>query len=442
MSLKHNYHELITVVDSVLKDIFRTVQAMPEMQAIRERWPSSDIEFLDETPVLTFKQGIQMLRDDGRDVEEEDLSTRDEIRLGELVKEQFKTDYYILDKFPKNARPFYTYVDEDPQWTHSFDIFVRGQEICSGGQRINDPELLRASMADHGIPEDDMAEYLAAFDLGAPPHGGAGLGLDRLVFLLLQLGDIRYATLFHRDPRSLPAKPPALPHPAADTTKTHVGMAHPPIEELIANYGDASNTSWLDERFRIWRHHSGAAVGYVPQGRLAMVIGDPLCDQRQYNEVTTAFVDHCVRTLKLTPIWMLVSVEVEEVLSKQLGWRSLSCTEEQRTDGDNHTPAHGQAARRIQREGIKIHEVKPDEAFRARADEAIVRWKSNRKGKQVHLTEVRPWVDTAHRRYFAAEKDGVVHAMVVLAQLAPRHGWQVKWALDFPGSSKIGRAHV
>lgn len=435
MALKTDYHELIGVVDSVLKDIFRTVQSMPEMAAIRERWPSSDIVFLDETPVLKFKEGIQMLRDDGRDVEEEDLSTRDEIRLGELVKEKFKTDYYILDKFPKNARPFYTHVDEDPQWTHSFDIFVRGQEICTGGQRIHDPDTLRASMADAGVLEEDMVEYLAAFDLGAPPHGGAGLGLDRLVFLLLQLGDIRYATLFHRDPKSLPAKPPALPHPSADTTKSRVGADHPPIEELIANYGDASNTSWLDERFRIWRHHTGAAVGYVPQGKLAMVIGDPLCDQKQYKEVATAFVDHCVRDLKLTPIWMLVSIEVEEVLSKNLSWRSLSCTEEQRTDGDHHAAgAQGQAARRMQREGVKVHEVKPDEAFRARADESIARWKANRKGKQVHLTEVRPWVDTAHRRYFAAEKDGIVHAMVVLAQLAPRHGWQVKWALDFPQS--------
>jgi lysylphosphatidylglycerol synthetase-like protein (DUF2156 family) len=65
---------------------------------------------------------------------------------------------------------------------------------------------------------------------------------------------------------------------------------------------------------------------------------------------------------------------------------------------------------------------------------AVQEWKGARKGKQVHLTEVRPWVDPEHRRYFAAEKDGKVLAMVVLAQLAPRHGWQVKWALDFPGS--------
>jgi aspartyl-tRNA synthetase len=165
-----------------------------------------------------------------------------------------------------------------------------------------------------------------------------------------------------------------------------------------------------------------------------MVIGDPLCDPRQYKEVAPAFVDFCLRELKLTPIWMLVSVEVEEVLGKHLGWRTLSCTEEQRTDGDHHAGPSGREARRMQREGVKVHEVRPDDAFRKRADESVARWKASRKGKQVHLTEVRPWVDMAHRRYFAAEKDGVIHAMVVLHQLAPRHGWQVKWALDFPGS--------
>jgi aspartyl-tRNA synthetase len=119
-----------------------------------------------------------------------------------------------------------------------------------------------------------------------------------------------------------------------------------------------------------------------------------------------------------------------------MSWRTLSCTEEQRVDANKHQNVNraGPKARRVEREGVKIHEVKPDADFMKRADEAITNWKANRKGKQVHLTEVRPWVDTEHRRYYAAEKDGKVTAMVVLAKLSPKHGWQVKWALDFPGS--------
>ncbi|KAK2030149.1 aspartyl-tRNA synthetase [Colletotrichum zoysiae] len=433
MKIHKHYHELIKVLDQTLKNIFTAVHSMPELKIIRERFPSEDLVWLDETPIIPFHEGLQMLRDDGRDVEDEDLSTPDEIRLGELVKEKYGTDYYILDKFPANARPFYTHKADDPFWTNSFDIFVRGQEVCTGGQRINDPAELRKSMAEKGIPEEDMAEYLEAFDLGAPPHGGAGLGLDRVVFLLLNLGDVRYGTLFYRDPKSLPSRSFHLPHPSADTTKAWAGKELPRLEELIANYGDATNTSWLDERFEIWRHSSGAAVGYVKQGKFVMITGDPLCDRGQYEEVIPAFVEFVTKELKLTPVWMLVSNKVQEILGRRIGWRTLSCTVEQRADADQHTTPDGRAARRVKREGIKIHELKPNEDFMKRADQAIEAWKEKRKSKkQVHLTEIRPWIDQAHRRYFAAEKDGKVLCMVVLAQLAPRYGWQVKWALDFP----------
>lgn len=439
MGIHNDYHELMAVIDKTLKAMIKAAQAMPELAIVRERWPSEDAIVLDETPVIPFPEGIQMLRDDGREVEMEDLSTRDEIRLGQLVKEKYGTDLYILDKFPANARPFYTHKDDNnPEFTNSFDIFLRGQEICTGGQRIHDAKLLRESMRKAKIREDDMAEYLTAFDLGAPPHGGAGLGLERVVFLLLNLGDVRNATMFHRDPKSLPAKPPGLPHPEADTTKHWLFTEPPPLEKLIANYGDASNTSWLDERFEIWRHETGAAVGWAKQDHFAMVVGDPLCDQSQYPEIISSFIKYCSQEKKLTPIWMLVSHDVQHVLAESHKWRTLSCTEEQRVDSEHHTQPENfkHNLRRVEREGVDIEEVQVTDDLKARADKAIEAWKASRgeKGKQVHLTEIRPWVDTEHRRYFTAEKGGEVLAMVVLAQLAPRHGWQVKWALDFPGS--------
>ncbi|KAK2595922.1 aspartate--tRNA ligase dps1 [Conoideocrella luteorostrata] len=437
MAIQHDYHEVISVIDEFLKSVFTAVYAMPEVKEVQKRWPSGEFKWLDETLILNFADGIQMLRDDGRNVEMEDLSTPDEMRLGELVRERYGTDYYVLDKFPASARPFYTHKDpEDPFWTRSFDIFIRGQEICSGGQRINDAAELRENMQAAGITEDGMDDYLAAFDLGAPPHAGAGLGLERIVAWMLELGDVRYASLFHRDPKSLPERAPGIPHPEADTTKPLHDGDMPPIEKLIANYGDASNTSWLDERFQIWRHTTGAAIGYVKQEKFAMITGDPLCDKSQYKDVCAAFVKFVLSELKLTPVWMLVSYEIQKILAQQMNWRTLSCTEEQRVDANKHHNLNGGGpkARRVEREGVKIHEVKPDADFIKRADESIASWKATRKGKQVHLTEVRPWVDTEHRRYYAAEKDGKVLAMVVLAKLSPKHGWQVKWALDFPGS--------
>ncbi|KAI3571814.1 hypothetical protein IWW34DRAFT_811556 [Fusarium oxysporum f. sp. albedinis] len=439
MAINRDYHEVVQLIDIFLKKVFKAIYSSREIEIIRKRWPSSEFRWLDETPIIPFSEGIKMLREDGRDVEEEDLSTPDEIRLGQLVREKYDTDYYVLDKFPANARPFYTAKDpEDPKWTRSFDIFIRGQEICSGGQRIHNAEELRANMVAAGMSEDGMEDYLIAFDLGAPPHAGAGLGLERIVSWMLELGDVRYASLFHRDPKSLPAKAPGMPHPEADTTKLHQADGPPPLEKLIANYGDATNTSWLDERFQIWRHETGAAVGWVQQQKFAMITGDPLCDRSQYQEVIHAFIKHVTVELRLTPVWMLVSFEVQKILASELRWRSLSCIEEQRVDNDKHNSAQvsglAAKARRVEREGVKIHEVKLDDDFIARADPAIEEWKAARKGKQVHLTEVRPWVDQEHRRYFAAEKDGKFVSLVVLARLAPRHGWQVKWALDFPGA--------
>ncbi|ORY32119.1 aspartyl-tRNA synthetase [Naematelia encephala] len=436
MAIEQDYHEVMRVLCKMLKNVFAAVQSMrTELDRVRERWPSDDLVWLDETPVIPFNEGIQMLRDDGREVEYEDLSTRDEIRLGELVKEKYKTDFYVLDKFPISARPFYTM--NDGTATNSFDMFIRGQEVCTGGQRINDPKALREAMQKGGIDEGGMEEYLEAFDWGVPPHGGAGLGLERIVFLMLNLGNVRYASLFHRDPKSLPVKPPTIPHPESSTLRHH--KEPQPLEELIANYGDATNTSWLDDRFQVWRQPgTGAAIGFVPQKKFAMVAGDPLCEATQYGEVIMAFLEFVRTELKLTPIWMLVSDEVQEILARRLGWRTMTCVEEQRADADGLTGREdGKEARRIDREGVEVSQVQPDEEVRRRVDERIEEWKASRqqKGKQVHLTEIAPWKDSVHRRYFTAEKNGRVEAFVVLAQLSPRHGWQVKWAMDFPNST-------
>ena len=92
MTINQSHHELINVVDQVLKSIFVAVQSMPELAIIRERFPSSDLVWLEDTLVLSFADGIRMLWQDGVHMDEdEDLSTRNEIRLGQLVKEKYNT---------------------------------------------------------------------------------------------------------------------------------------------------------------------------------------------------------------------------------------------------------------------------------------------------------------------------------------------------------------
>ena len=229
MSIEEHYHEMMDIIDNVLKKIFHGIYTKyrTEVELIKQQFPSEDLVWLEETPRIPFVDAVKLLNDSGWLNEEgepisplEDFGTRDEIRVGELIKEKYKTDYYILDKFPRSARPFYTMPDaKDPRYTNSFDVFVRGQEIISGGQRIHESKMLEENMRLVGIDPEDMAEYMEGFRWGAPPHAGCGVGLERIVMLILKLGNIRLASLFHRDPKSFPAKPVVekLRHPEADT---------------------------------------------------------------------------------------------------------------------------------------------------------------------------------------------------------------------------------
>ncbi|KAK3315909.1 hypothetical protein B0H66DRAFT_479898 [Apodospora peruviana] len=460
MAINSDYHEALNIIDNLMKSIFKGIyeRFRKEVDVIKTRFPHEDLVWLDKTPVLPFKEAIALLNasgwtdDHGKPASDlEDLSTRAEIRLGQVIKEKYGTDYYIIDKFPTSARPFYTHLDsEDPNYTNSFDIFLRGQEITTGGQRIHSPHLLKERMQKAGIDPFTMQEYMQGFEWGVLPHAGCGIGLERILFLLLNLGDIRNASLIPRDPKSLPEQAIAsgkLPHPEADTIRFAYNMEHgskdmelPTVENLIANYGDATNTSWLDDRYKVWRHEeTGAAVGYAEDNGYALVMGNPLCDSRQYPIVIKAFLQHMRLQKGLRPLWLLVSAEVEDILSSKLGWRSLSCVAEERVPVDEAKKV-AKKERQAEDAGVTIHEFAidqlPSEEFRQRCDKRIEDWKNNRKGKkQVHLTEVRPWIDMEHRRYLWAEtKEGEIAALCILHKLSPQNGYQIKFALDFPGS--------
>lgn len=94
-----------------------------------------------------------MLAEAGVEIgEEEDLSTPAEKLLGKLIKAKYDTDFYILDKYPLAVRPFYTMPDpQNPKISNSYDMFMRGEEIISGAQRIHDPVLLTERAKHHGI---------------------------------------------------------------------------------------------------------------------------------------------------------------------------------------------------------------------------------------------------------------------------------------------------
>lgn len=110
----------------------------------------------------------------------------------------------MLDKFPLAIRPFYTMPDPSrPGYSNSYDFFMRGEEILSGAQRIHDSTLLAEKANEHSIELNTIKPYLDAFKYGAPPHAGGGIGLERVLMLYLDLGNIRRCSLFPRDPKRL-----------------------------------------------------------------------------------------------------------------------------------------------------------------------------------------------------------------------------------------------
>jgi nondiscriminating aspartyl-tRNA synthetase len=474
MALEEHYDEALTIIDGMFKNLWKGIydRYQPEIDLISQFYPQERVQWLEETPRVTFAEGVQMLLDDGWVNEDgtpptkyEDLATRAEVRLGALVKQKYNTDYYILDKFPASARPFYTMPDpSDDRITNSFDIFMRGQEIVSGGQRIHDSKFLDKRLKSNGIKPDTMTEYLEGFRWGAPPHAGCGIGLERLTFLFLNLGNIRLASMFPRDPKSLPANPPVLKlrHEEASTTNppwertdleesettndaTSREAQLQPLEKLIANYGDAANTSWLDKRFHVWRHAStGAAQGYIIYNNFAIAVGEPLCATSQQPQIVSAYLQYLKEEHKeLKPIWIIVGPGIEEYLGEKFLWRTLSCAAEERADPRNNPALKdkdlARKVRHAENEGVKeinFPAMKPvPEDLKQKIDARIQEWHERREGAQVHLTQIRPWIDQEHRRYFYSQTpDGTIQAMVVLHQLSPQNGYQVKFSLDFPGA--------
>jgi aspartyl/asparaginyl-tRNA synthetase len=134
------------------------------------------------------------------------ISTPQEKHLGRLVLEKYNSDFYVLDQFPLAIRPAYTMPSPaDPALSNSYDMFMRGQEILSGAQRIHDADLLAEKMRKHDPPVDPNGpgtkDYVDSFRHGCPPHGGGGFGLERIVQFWLGLPNIRMCSLFPRDPQ-------------------------------------------------------------------------------------------------------------------------------------------------------------------------------------------------------------------------------------------------
>lgn len=137
----------------------------------------------------------------GRDLSRElDLNPEDEKEICEWAREERQSDFVTITHFPTKKRAFYTMPDpKNPEYSLSYDLLFRGIEISSGSQRINDYQQLLSVMKERKIDPASFSMYLQAFKYGIPPEGGFSFGIERLTMKLLELANVREASLFPRD---------------------------------------------------------------------------------------------------------------------------------------------------------------------------------------------------------------------------------------------------
>ena len=157
---------------------------------------------VEKIPVVRFDEAKKMVSEkyDRRIKNPYDLEPEEEHLIGTLFKEEYDADFVFVTHYPSKKRPFYAMDDpQDTTFTLSFDLLFRGLEITTGGQRIHDYRMLTEKIAARGMTEEGMEAYLSAFKYGMPPHGGLGIGLERLTMQLIGEDNVRETTLFPRD---------------------------------------------------------------------------------------------------------------------------------------------------------------------------------------------------------------------------------------------------
>lgn len=211
MTIARHYYEVLDVLNDMFVYIFDNLKTKcaRELEAIQQQYPFEPIQYEGNTGKknlrISYPDAIKYLREDGVEIGDlDDINTENEKRLGRVVKQKFGTDFFMLDRFPMNARPFYTMpCKDDSNYSNSYDLFLRGEEIASGAQRIHDPELLMQIAKQKKVDTTPIQAYVDSFKYGSYPHGGAGIGLERVVMLYLGIGNVRKVSQYPRDPKRL-----------------------------------------------------------------------------------------------------------------------------------------------------------------------------------------------------------------------------------------------
>ena len=187
------------MLGSVLR--FLREKYAPELALLKVRLPEQLLE-TGEIPSIRFHEAKQWVaKAYSRPAsEKDDFEPEEEKLLSRLIKKETGSDFVFVTHYPTAKRPFYACEDEgNPAVTLSFDLLFRGLEVTTGGQRIHEYSVQLEKMKRMGMDPSLFESYLWIHRAGMPPHGGLGLGLERFTARLLELDNVRQASLFPRD---------------------------------------------------------------------------------------------------------------------------------------------------------------------------------------------------------------------------------------------------
>jgi nondiscriminating aspartyl-tRNA synthetase len=199
MGFIDSFHDIMAMEAAMLRATFALLdrEYADELEALGIRLPdAANIPMIDfaaakEQVAARFKRRIR---------DPNDLEPEEERLIGEMVRAELGSDLVFITGYPSKKRPFYAMDDPaDPRRTLSFDLLCRGLEVTTGGQRIHTYSEQVAKMQARGMDPADFASYLMIHEYGMPPHGGLGIGLERLLLSLTGDPNIRQAVLFPRD---------------------------------------------------------------------------------------------------------------------------------------------------------------------------------------------------------------------------------------------------
>jgi len=200
MSFIDSWEEVRDMAEYVIKFVLNSVQENCTAQLALF---NATIPLIpDKIPSIKLRDAQQMIFEQtGRDCrQEKDLSPDDEREVCKWSLGKYGSDLVFVSHFPTKSRPFYTYPDDaDPEFNQGFDLIGRGVEWLTGGRRIHDYQTIMDHVKQWGIDPAGIDLYLQALHYGMPPLGGFAFGAERITMQVLNLANIREATLFPRD---------------------------------------------------------------------------------------------------------------------------------------------------------------------------------------------------------------------------------------------------